>query len=96
MTIFRLLNLNKIIYGFTETQIHLWFLIFTLKNVRKINDLEKPRRARARKVVNPPLNTAVPIVRRANRDLSSRDPTKNATGVRGLCLWVSIIGVIFS
>ena len=51
-----------------------------MKNVRKINDLEKPRRARARKVVKPPLNTAGPIVRSANRDLSSRDPTKRNWG----------------
>ena len=46
----------------------------TLKKVRKMIDLDMERRTNARKVENPPLRTAGPILVRVCFILSSRDP----------------------
>ena len=48
--------------------------IFTLKKVRKTEDLEKAITMTASRVVKPPLNTAGPIVSSAFIDFSSRLP----------------------
>ena len=51
-------------------------VLLTLKNVMNTCDCEAPRRTTARKVVNPPLNTAGPMVVRAYTDLDKRDPKR--------------------
>jgi hypothetical protein len=51
----------------------------TLKNVRNICEVEKPSRARARKVVNPPLKTAGPISSTAFSDRSCLVPVSDTT-----------------
>jgi hypothetical protein len=57
----------------------------TLKNVRKICDEEKPKRAKARKVVKPPLKTAGPMFETASSDLSSREPSYEYHACIKLC-----------